>query len=597
MPRERAERELALMLEPLCHEPFYVMGMWIDESLGVYVGWSARKGSFGDGMPLPNEAGDAVLVFAGEDFPEPGTAARLKSRGHILDSTEASYLVHLYEEDPQFPACLNGFFHGLVVDRKKGTATLFNDRYGMQRLFYHESKDAFYFSVEAKAILAIRPELRSLHQKSVGELVALDAILENRSLFQGVSVLPAASRWQFRNGVIEDRGVYFQPSEWETQSILDPDTYYRDLREIFSKNLPRYFAGQQPLAMSLTGGLDTRAVMAWYRGPKGSLPCYTFGGIYRNCRDVRVARQVARACGQAHEVIQVGADFLARFPQLAERTIYLSDGCADVSWSPPFYVCQKAREIAPVRVTGNYGDQILRRFRSFKPGIPAGDIFLPELMSHVTAAGDTYNRIANMHPLSFCAFRQAPWYHQILLGLEQTQLAQRSPFLDNDVVRINFRAPASAIENNKARLQLIEDGNPALRQIRTDIGVGGRREALTGAIVRRYQEFTFKAEYAYDHGMPQSVARIDHALSLFHLERLFLGRHKYYHFRVWYRDVLSKYVREILLDPLALSRPYLNRRAVEAVVRSHVKGERNFTTAIHKLLSLELIHRIFLVSN
>ncbi len=179
-------------------------------------------------------------------------------------------------------------------------------------------------------------------------------------------------------------------------------------------------------------------------------------------------------------------------------------------------------------------------------------------------------------------------------NLEQTQLAQRSPFLDNDIVRINFRAPASALENNNVRLRLIEDGNPALRQIRTDIGIGGRHEAFAGAVVRRYQEFTFKAEYAYDHGMPQSVARIDHALSSFHLERLFLGRHKYYHFRVWYRDALSKYVQEMLLDPLTLSRSYLDRKAVETVVRSHVKGERNYTTAIHKLLSLELIHRLFL---
>ena len=592
MPRAQAERQLAVMLGTLRHEPFYVSGTWINESLGVYVGWSARKCSFGDGMPLSNETGDVVLVFAGEEFSEPGTPARLTARGHTLDSTEASYLVHLYEEDLRFPSCLNGFFQGVVADRARGTVTLFNDRYGMQRFYYHESKEAFYFAVEAKAILSVRPELRSLDPASVGELVALDAILENRSLFQGISVIPAASQWRFRNGVIEDRGAYFHPGEWEAQPTLAPDTYYQDLREVFSKNLPRYFNCRQNVAMSLTGGLDTRAVMAWYRGSQGSLPCYTFGGMYRDCRDVQVARRVARVCGQPHQVIQAGADFLSRFPQLAERTVYLSDGNADVSWSAPFYVCQKAREIAPVRMTGNYGDQILRRFRSFKPTMPVVDIFKPELMAYVTAAGETYNRVADTHPLSFCAFRQAPWHHQILLSLEQTQLAQRSPFLDNDIVRINFRAPASALENNDVRLRLIEDGNPALRQIPTDIGVGGRHGAFAGAIVRRYQEFTFKVEYAYDHGMPQSVARIDHVFSPFHLERLFLGRHKYYHFRVWYRDALSKYVQQMLLDPLTLSRPYLNRKTVEAMVTSHVKGERNYTTAIHKLLSLELIHRL-----
>jgi asparagine synthase (glutamine-hydrolysing) len=109
-------------------------------------------------------------------------------------------------------------------------------------------------------------------------------------------------------------------------------------------------------------------------------------------------------------------------------------------------------------------------------------------------------------------------------------------------------------------------------------------------------EFTFKAEYAYDYGMPQWVARVDHLFSTFHLERLFLGRHKYYHFRVWYRDALSDYVREMLLDPRTLSRPYIERRALETMVRGHLEGNRNYTTEIHKVLTLELLHRLFLDS-
>ena len=135
MPRERAERELLRMLESVHHESIYVMGTCVDESLGAYVGWAARKGSFSDGMPLRNERGDVSLVFSGEDFPEPGTARRLKEKGHALEAAGPSYLVGLYEEDPSFPAPLNGRFHGLLMDRTRGTATLFNDRYGMHRIY------------------------------------------------------------------------------------------------------------------------------------------------------------------------------------------------------------------------------------------------------------------------------------------------------------------------------------------------------------------------------------------------------------------------------------------------------------------------------
>ena len=65
-PREQAEPQLLQMLATLRHESFYGTGTWIDEPLGVYVGWSVRQNSFSDGMPLCNERGNVVLVFSGE---------------------------------------------------------------------------------------------------------------------------------------------------------------------------------------------------------------------------------------------------------------------------------------------------------------------------------------------------------------------------------------------------------------------------------------------------------------------------------------------------------------------------------------------------
>src|SRR5262249_21337252 len=126
MPSEWAETRLRRMVETIRHEPFYSTGTWVDRSAGVYIGWAERKDSFSDGMPLRNERGDVVLIFSGEEFPEPGVACRLKQLGHTVGSGAASYLVHVYEEDRSFPATLNGRFHGVVIDRTRGKAKLFN---------------------------------------------------------------------------------------------------------------------------------------------------------------------------------------------------------------------------------------------------------------------------------------------------------------------------------------------------------------------------------------------------------------------------------------------------------------------------------------
>ena len=59
------------------------------------------------------------------------------------------------------------------------------------------------------------------------------------------------------------------------------------------------------IGVSLTGGLDTRIIMAWRKAPAGSLPCYTFGSMYRENQDVYLARRVAEICGQPYQVVTV----------------------------------------------------------------------------------------------------------------------------------------------------------------------------------------------------------------------------------------------------------------------------------------------------
>jgi asparagine synthase (glutamine-hydrolysing) len=567
----------------------------MDETLGVYVGCVLRANSFAEGVPVRNEQGDVILAFSGEDFADPGELRRLKENGHSFEPNGPSYLVHKYEEEPAFPASLNGKFQGLVIDRRRNKLTLFNDRYGLHRLYYHEANDGFYFAAEAKAILSVRPELRASNPQSLGEFVSCGCVLENRTLFKNVYLLPPGSSWIFHDGKLNQKDAYFDPREWESQQPLEPEAYYQALKTVFTRNLPRYFRADSRVGVSLTGGLDTRMIMAWWKAAPGTLPCYSFGGMYRDCEDVVLARRVATACGQSHEVIEVGAQFLKNFPHYAERTVYLSDGCASVNRTADLYVNERAKDIAPNRITGNYGSEVLRRLISFKPGVPARGLFSQEFLAYVGAAKEKYAELRQGHAVSFVAFRQLPWHHYGILSVEETQLSMRSPYVDNELVQTAFRAPDSAMvrsdifADNDDCIRLIAEGNPALHGIRTDRGLNGG-----SAFSRALLEFTFKAEYAYDYGMPQWLARMDHLAAPLHLERLFLGRHKFYHYRVWYRDMLSSYVRELLLDPRTLSRPYLHSHGLETIVNGHLKGDRNYTTEIHKVLTLELIHRLFL---
>jgi len=346
--------------------------------------------------------------------------------------------------------------------------------------------------------------------------------------------------------------------------------------------------------MSLTGGLDGRMIMACSPLGPGQLPCYTFNGPIRDCADVKIARRVAAACGHAHQTIPVDGKFFANFPRLAEQSIFITDGAMDVTGAVELHVNRLARQIAPVRLTGNYGSEILRSYVAFRPRSLHGELFSPDLLLKAGNAARTYSEEADGKRLSFIAFKQVPWHHFARFAVEQSQVTIRSPFLDNELAALAFQVPLGIATSPEPSLRLIAAGNPLLGRIPTDRGITYPAGRALNRLHRSIQEFLAKAEYAYDYGMPDWLARTDRILAPLQLGRLFLGRQKFCHFRSWYRRPLAGYVEQVLLDPRSRSRGYINNGALEKMVTAHVRGTQNSTVEIHKLLSLELIQRLLL---
>jgi asparagine synthase (glutamine-hydrolysing) len=568
------------MLQPMLHEDFYSSDAYINCELGIFSAFITA-----DGSHLPN------LVWN-----KPRTIGCFISGDAFTTSSGGQVdWIHLYEEHgPDALKELNGWFSGVLVDLERRKSMLFNDRYGLNRIYVHERDGSLFFSSEAKSLLAVLPALRELERRSVAEWFSCGCAMGNRTLFRGISVLPPGSFWIFSGDSSLKKASYFNSSAWENQPVLSLGDYYQQLTNVFPRILKRYTNGSRPVAMSLTGGLDGRMIMAWARPNRGELPCYTFNGSYRDCTDVRIARQVAAVCGQPHQTISVGDEFLSQFRQLAEQTVRITDGAMDVSGAAELYVNRVARQIAPVRLTGNYGSEILRRNVAFRPRPLTPDIFSQDFLPDLADAARTYSEEAQGNRLSFITFKQVPWHHHARLAVEQSQISVRSPFLDNDLVALAFQAKPEDQTSLAPSLRLIAEGNPRLTRIPTDRGISYPANRITNRVHRSIEEVLTKAEYAYDYGMPNWLARIDRVLQPLHLERLFLGRQKFCHFRTWYRHQLSDYVKQVLLDPRARSRPYVNGSAFEPLVNAHVNGLCNYTVEIHKLLSMELLHRALL---
>lgn len=591
-PHQRRHR-LGRMLAEMQQEPFYTCGVQIDESLQAGCGWVAHQGSFAAQQPLHTDRGELALVFCGEDFSDAQDLDTLRRRGITVDPQRPHYLLRwLQAEGPSFVDRLNGGVAGIALDRRRGEVVLFNDRYGLNRVYLCRDGGLLYAASEAKALLAVLPRTRALEPAALAEFLACGCVLQQRTLFPGIELLPPASRWTMPGGdpVALRRERSFDFAAWEALPALPADDYAQAMAATFADIVPKYLRGPATVGVSLTGGLDGRMIMACAPDDGRRRPCYTFGGTYRDCHDVVLAREVARRCGQEHAVIPVGDDFIADFPTLAAEGVRVSDGTMDVTGAVELYANRRARRIAPVRLTGNYGSEILRRNVAFKAQPLHRELFNGGLQALGERAAATYAAEAQGHPLSFIATKQVPWHHPSRLSLEQSQLTMRSPYLDHRLVRLAYQAPPSLQHSPQAALQVIAR-DPALGRLPTDRGLTLQRVPVWSWLRHLQREFGFRAEYAYDYGMPPWLARADHAMAALRLERLFLGRHKFYHFRVWYRDRLGAFLQAVLLERRSLERSHLAPGSLPRLLKQHLAGTHNHTTALHQALSVELMHR------
>lgn len=572
------------MLECMSYESFYVSGTHSNPDLGVYGGWVANQGSFPAGQVFSNPQKDITLLFAGECF---------KHSEEGTQTTESGdWLVRFYEkEGDSFFEKLNGLFSGLLIDKRRNRAFLFNDRYGIERIYVYEAPDGVYFASEAKALLDILPETRTFDEKGVVQFLTFGCTLEWQTLFRGLQLLPGGSLWSLENGTLhKDR--YFLPERWEAQSPLAADEFEAEFQAIFKGQLPLYFESSSKVGISLTGGLDTRMIMACRPENRSKPICYTFAGVKGETLDSRLAAQIARVCGLDHENLRIGEDFFSNFATYADKTVYVTDGCFGVVGSHEIYLNRKARALAPIRVTGNFGSEILRGMSTFKPLQMAPDLFSPEVGRLVDSCAAQYPR-SEGSGVAQAAFREIPWNLFGSLSAGRSQITFRTPYLDNEIVALAFRAPENLRRSPAASLHLVQNIRPLLSKIPTDRGLAGSNGGIERFFRRLFCDVTFKLDYIYSEGMPQWLAPFDPLFGSLNGFGI-LGLHKYLLFRRWFRGELAPYLRDVLADGQASRFPYWNSAFRQRMALDHISGRKNYVREINAVLTLEAVDRLLL---
>lgn len=572
------------MLEVMAYESFYHGGHYDDARLGIYCAWVGQPVSIVGEQPLVSETGKTVLLMCGE-YSYDADSGDVSGSGRNIAS--------LYEEyGEQFFRRLNGTFSGLLIDRARGCAYLFNDRYRLQRIYWYEEKESFYFASEAKALLRVLPQLRRFDRQGVAEFLRFGCTRGSRTLFADVSILPAASLWCF-DSARNKKQEYFSVSSWEGQAAVTPGDFIEEFEMTFKAILPRYYQPGADVGISLTAGLDGRVIMACLPSEGACSVCYTFAGKEGGLLDARIAARVAAACGIEHNVLQLEPDFLAEFADHADQTVYLTDGCLGPIGAHEVYFNRKARALAPIRLTGVFGGEILRGISFSQPNGLDREVLGAEYSALVDEIDGSHFSPAT-HPVTSAILSEIPERRFGVVAAGRSQTVFRTPYLDNKLVALAYQMPSQLRASTGPQVSIVKRNNDKLNAIPTDMGLLGEEWPLFSWMRRIHGRITFKLDYFYTEGFPGPLRQpLESVVQRLGARGQLIGRHKFLRYRHWFRTDLADYVCDRLMGASKrqpqIWNPACLRRIGEEIHAAQTK--RNWTHEINLILTLEAVER------
>jgi asparagine synthase (glutamine-hydrolysing) len=589
---------------------------------GVYaqgpVGLGMRRLSIidlaGGKQPIHNEDRTVWVVFNGEIYNFPELRRELEARGHrFYTHSDTEVIVHLYEESgADCVKKLRGMFAIALYDERQGTLLLARDRLGKKPLHYALQEGRLYFGSEIKTILAVQPDLAEIDHEGLLQYFYFGYIPDPCTAFRSIRKLPAGHLMEFRNGEIKIR-QYWNLPEYGTHPAISEQECLEELERRLQEAVRIRLISDVPLGALLSGGVDSSIVVG-LMARESTKPVQTFSIGFREEKfnEAEYARQVAERFDTDHHELVLD-------PDLEDSLTYLSgmleEPFGDSSMLPTYYVCRMARQQVTVALSGDGGDELFAGYDRYLTamGRPKFDP-LPRWLGplyreriHGLIPAGTYGKNlawnASLNDrdryLDALSFFPALHRERELFTQEFLQNAMNLPDPLSQWQHLYDEAPA---KDHLSRLLYLDTKTYLNGDILAKVDRMSMATSLEVRVPMLDHEFVewvtslpvewkFRAG-ARKHILKKLAERVGVPSDVVH------RRKQGFQLPLveWMRSEDKEKYWNILLEPRTLQRGYFKPAAVQALIEEHVRGRRNRSGMLWRMLVLELWHRNFLES-
>lgn len=311
-------------------------------------------------QPYTRDDSEWIMTFNGEIYNYMELRETLRKKGHMFESDSDTEVLYrgFCEFGTQFFSELRGMFAVAFYNPKSQNLVLARDYSGEKPLYYKITNDSVIFSSCITSIETCLSENLPTDEINIDRFLHYQFVPSHKSIFRDVLNLSPGTILEIfipKLTVLETRIELPKSPEIGNKSrSLDL------VKQAFRVAVERTLVADVPIAISLSGGLDSVSIAAQIRDIDDNLEVSSFTAGYEGNFDFderRVARRVASDFGFKHYEIEIRkSDFIEDFPELI---LAMNSPVGDLAAYPQFRIAQEMnKHDFKVGILGIGGDEL-----------------------------------------------------------------------------------------------------------------------------------------------------------------------------------------------------------------------------------------------
>lgn len=318
------------------------------------------------------------------------------------EKSDPAFFLEMYtlRKDFSFLRDLNGVYNAVLYDKIKKRIHLITDLFGLKPLYWTNVNDFFAWSSEVKCFTEAEWFCPKINTDIIPVFLSSGLFTGNQTWFKNVELVPHATVITYDIiSRITTQKRYWDFNDVQCRENYNIDSLVEEMGFLFKQAVRRCMGSKHRYGVSLSAGLDSRAILATAPDSISHLHSYTFGK--KGCVDHLVAQKVSKLKNSDYHFYELNETnfFLPRL-----EGVWNSDGQVNLMLMHGIEILSDLRELFDIELNGFAGDAIL--------------------------GGSLLGRI----PYEFSFLNRVRRLVRAALELSELEFHVRMPFIDRDVM-------------------------------------------------------------------------------------------------------------------------------------------------------------------